>query len=360
MIVYIAIDGLAGGLEGAALEEASHRWTTLAFVVFTVPLVLFSLPASAMADRLSKRTIIVALKIVELILMSLGAIALFVAPESSVLPLVILGLMGMQSALFSPAKYGIIPELVPHTGISRANAALEMWTFLAIILGTAAGGLLLAGSGGQPGFGGLALVVLAGFGLMAARRVPAVPPAAADDDFKTTLSESWKAMRGDRTLWLAVLGSTFFWCLLSLMGQDLLVYAKTVLDLDDTIVGLPAAVFGIGIGAGAWLAGRLSHDKIETGLIPLGALGLSAVAVIFGLSAPGFAGTSIMMAALGLCSGLIIVPLDSILQWRSPKNRRGGVIAVSNIFVFGGMLAGSLLAGAVRSHGRDSQASSKS
>jgi acyl-[acyl-carrier-protein]-phospholipid O-acyltransferase/long-chain-fatty-acid--[acyl-carrier-protein] ligase len=126
-----------------SLEAAAQSYTTMAFVIFTLPLVLVSLPAGALADRVSKRTILVVMKGIEIVLMALGTVALYLAPDGGVLLLVILGFMGAQSALFSPAKYGIMPELLRHERLSAGNALLEMWTFLAIISGTAAGAVLL-------------------------------------------------------------------------------------------------------------------------------------------------------------------------------------------------------------------------
>ncbi|HKQ61504.1 MAG TPA: MFS transporter, partial [Candidatus Polarisedimenticolaceae bacterium] len=135
------------GASGPAFEAASQSQTTLAFVVFTLPLVIFSLPAGLLADRFSKRSVIVAMKALEVVLMACGAAALWLAPEGRVAPLVVLGLMGLQAALFSPAKYGILPELLSHERLSAGNAQLEMWTFLAIVAGTGAGGALLAAAG---------------------------------------------------------------------------------------------------------------------------------------------------------------------------------------------------------------------
>ena len=111
-----------------------------------------SIFAGVFSDRFSKRSVIVVMKAVEVVLMGLGTLALFVNPEGGLLPLLVLGAMAVQSALFSPAKYGILPELLPHERLSVGNGQLELWTFLAIIGGTAMGGILLQVTGASPGW----------------------------------------------------------------------------------------------------------------------------------------------------------------------------------------------------------------
>ncbi len=332
------------GAAGPALEAASQTETALAFVVFTIPLLLVSLPAGVLADRLSKRTVIVAMKVVEVALMAAGTAALFATPSDPRPKLVVLGLMGVMAALFSPAKYGILPEILPHERLSAGNAAIEAWTFLAIIAGSAAGGFLLDAAGEHAWIGGLALTGLAVVGLVGALKVPRVAPRRSEGGVVSTVRAAWEAMRADRVLWLAVLGASFFWTIASLLGQDLLVYIKAVLQVSDTRCTIPLALFGLGVGAGSLLAAKLSASKVEYGLIPLGAACLASVTLILGAAAPQYTGTLALMVLLGVASGLLIVPLDALIQWRAPHDRRGAVIALANVFIFGGVLAGSLLA----------------
>jgi acyl-[acyl-carrier-protein]-phospholipid O-acyltransferase / long-chain-fatty-acid--[acyl-carrier-protein] ligase len=325
-----------------ALQSGSQSEVALAFVVFTLPLVLVSLPAGLLADRLSKRSVILAMKWLEILLMASGMAALVLRPDDPRPLLVILGLMGVQAAIFSPAKYGILPEILPHERLSAGNALLESWTFLAIIAGSAAGGFLLDRAGERVWLGGLALTVCALVGLAGALAIPAVAPARTAPGLLAPLREAWRSMRSDRALWLAVLGSTCFWAIASLLGQDVLVYIKTVLQVPDSRSGIPLAIYGLGVGAGSLLAARLSASKVEFGLIPLGATALAVSTMALGIAAPGFAGTLLLMACLGAASGLLIVPLEALIQWRSPDDRRGAVIALTNVFVFSGVLAGSL------------------
>ena len=336
----------AAGDDPTRAQEAQQMYAAMGFVVFTLPLMLVSLPASVIADRVSKRTVIVAMKGLEVVLMAAGTLSLMIAPSSWWVPMAVLGAMGVQSALFSPAKYGILPELLDHEHLSRGNGLLEMWTFIAIVAGMGGGGMLLDAMGDRSWLAAAPLTGLAIVGLVAAFRVPRVPAARSEGAMVETVREAVRIIRGDRVLYLAVAGSVFYWGIASLLGQDILVYTKSItshLENSDTLSGVPLAVLGLGVGIGSVIAGRLSGGKVEYGLIPMGGLGMSAAALTLGGLAPGFAGTTGLMLVLGMCGGLVVVPLNAILQWRSPADRRGALIAVANVAVFGGTLAGSLI-----------------
>lgn len=338
----IMVTLLAIGAVAAQGEAATQAQTTLANVVFTLPLMLGSLPAMALGDRVGKRDLIVWTKALEVLLMALGASALAVAPAGWP-TLAVLGGMGLQSALFAPGKYGILPEVLPHDQLATANGRLEAASFVAIILGTAAGGLLLDAIGAQVWLAGAALTLLAALGFVAALFVPrTAPTSVATESFGVVLRESWRTLRSDRTLWLATLGSVAFWGLASLLGQDVLVYGKQVLGFSDKYAAVPYALFAIGVGAGALLAGRASRGKVEVGLIPLGALVLAFATAMLGLFVPGAVGTFAWMAVLGMASGFVVVPLNALVQWRAPAARRGAIIALVNCLSFGGILAGNL------------------
>lgn len=148
MVALLAIRQATTGLTpGPELETVAQTQTAMAFVVFTLPLVLLSLVGGTLADRLSKRSVIIAIKVVEVFLMGSATVALWLNPAGGMLPLIVLCGMGVHSALFSPSKYGILPELIPHERLAQGNGLLEMWTFAAILTGTAAGGFLLQVAG---------------------------------------------------------------------------------------------------------------------------------------------------------------------------------------------------------------------
>jgi acyl-[acyl-carrier-protein]-phospholipid O-acyltransferase/long-chain-fatty-acid--[acyl-carrier-protein] ligase len=335
----------------AASFEASMRQAALAQVILLVPLIIFNLPGGALADRLSKRTVIVGLKFVELVLMLLATAALVANPVGGWPAMAILGLLGVQAALFSPSKYGILPEILPHEKLSSGNGLLEMWANLAIIGGTVAAGVILDLSGGRSWLGGLALAGVAGCGLLASLAVPHVPAARPQGRLGETLGLGWSAIRSDRILRLAITGQIFVWTIASLIPAAVLTHSIKTLELPKWETGFPLAAIGIGIGIGSVLAGRLSAAKVEYGLVPLGALGLTLSTLIFGLFTPGFTATMMLMTFVGIAAGLVFVPLNALVQWRAPQDRRGSVIAVANMLVNGGMLAGSLLAFALATAG---------
>lgn len=352
MVALLGIRQLATTMaSGPDFETASQTHTTLAFVVFTLPLALVSIVAGVLADRVSKRTVILIMKSVEVLLMTAATVAIWINPAGGILPLIVLGGMGVHSALFSPAKYGILAELLPHEQLAAGNGRLEMWTFLAILTGTAAPGILLSLTGSSLWLAPLTLVILSLVGFTAAWSIPRVPPARAEGGLLNTLQGAWSALAADRMLRLAVIGAVFFWTIASLFAQNILVYAKAVLNVSDWQSGLPLMTLSIGIGIGARLVGWLSPSRVEYGLIPLGAIGVAAMLLSLGMGAPQLTGTLILMVVLGVMSALIFVPLNALIQWRAPADRRGSVIAFENICVFTGILLGSLSGGVLANAG---------
>ncbi len=226
--------------------------------------------AGVFSDRFSKRTVIVVMKAVEVVLMGAGTAALFWNPLGGILPLLVLAAMGAQSALFSPSKYGILPELLPHHRLSWGNGQLEMWTFIAIIAGTALAGPLLDLSGQTPWLTGLVLMVCSGIGLWASLFIPTVPRARLEGGVRETWQAAIEALRLDRVLKLGIMGAIAFWTLASLVGQDVLIYAKAVLQLSDSLSGLPLAAFGVGVGIGALLGRKTISGQSGIRLPSLG------------------------------------------------------------------------------------------
>jgi acyl-[acyl-carrier-protein]-phospholipid O-acyltransferase/long-chain-fatty-acid--[acyl-carrier-protein] ligase len=350
-LALLGIGSVTAGLAGPEAQTAAQGRATLVFVVFTLPLTLMSIPAGVLADRVGKRSVIVATKAAELGLMLSAIPALGFDPAGGFVPLCVLGCMGARAALLSPAKYGILPELLPEERLSAGNGRLETWTYLGILGGTYAGGLLVWLAGARPWSIGVALAVLSALGLAAALWIPRVAAAGARGGVAAAWSAAWSALRADRLLRLAISGTVVFWALAGVVSQDIVVYAKVVLHASDAAASLPLAALALGIGAGSLLAGRLTRGvaaaPLEYGLIPLGALAIAALVLLLGVVGPGLAGTLVLMLPLGVASGLLAIPLNVLAQWRAPGDRRGAVIAFANTFVFTGVMAGSLGAGAL-------------
>lgn len=337
-----------------SFETSSQLIATLSLVIFLIPMMLFSLPAGALADQMSKSRVIVLTKILEVIIMGACAVSLYLAPTQLLLPFILLGLMGLQSAFFGPAKYGIIPEILPTEKLSKGNGDLEMWTMIAIIAGTALGPVFLAADNdGQntslTWTGPLWLTVMSVIGLFGALFISKVPVARVQKQkISASLKGALATITTDRVLKLAVIGSTLYWTMISLIGQNILVYAKKlVMDLEkgELLQGIPPACYGIGIALGALLGGRFSGNRIEYGFIPLGAIGFAVSSLLLGIIEPSMAGTIVILIFMGMSSGLLIVPLHAIVQTRAPNEERGSIIALGNFLDIGGMTLGSLVAG---------------
>lgn len=343
----------ATGHTSSEFELSSQLMATLSLLVFLIPMMLFSLPAGSLADRFSKGKIILGTKILEVVIMCACTLSLYLAPNELVIPFVLLGMMGLLSALFSPSKYGIMPEILPLEKLSKGNGLLEMLTMIAIIAGTGMGPLLLAADGGGTRtdltwLGPLWLTILSIAGLFGAFFVPTpAPTTVSSRGMLTTLKDAWGAIQKDRALWVAIMGSLTYWSITSLLGQNILVYAKIhVKDLEsgELLQGIPPASYGIGIALGALLGGKLSNGRIEYGFIPLGAMGFALTAMLLGILQPDMAGTVIILIFMGISAGLLIVPLHATVQWRAPEDQRGSIIALGNILDISGMIIGSLIA----------------
>ena len=333
-------------------EVAEQGVTTLAFVVLTLPLMLGSLPAMLVGDRVSKRDLVVWTKAAEVLLMAAGTVALWWQPNG-LLPYIVLGGMGLQSAMFAPGKYGLLPELLPENELYRANGRIEAASFAAIILGTLAGGLLLDAFDRSAWIAAAVLTIFAILGLFVSLRIPAVPKSGKAERPALVFGGAWRVLRQDKVLAYATLGTVLFWSIASLIGQDVLVYGKRVLGFGPDLAALPDALFAIGVGVGSLLAGRLARTGGEVATIPLGAILLAIGTAVMGVFEPGRSGTFVCMAWLGVASGLVVVPLNALFQTRAPRERRGAVIALLNLLSFAGMLLGNFACFGLASFGID-------
>ena len=320
-----------------------HKIGELVGALFSLPFILFSMAGGFLADRFSKRTISVGVKIFEIAVM-LFALAGFWLNQ---LPMLLgcVFLMGVHSAFFGPSKYGLLPELLPEKKLSWGNGLLELGTFMAIILGTVAAGFLAEGFRGRQVWSGAILIALALAGLTASlgiTRVPAADPARKFRvNFLGDLFAQLGAVRKDRPLALAFLGNTYFNFLGALLLLNLFFYGAYGLHLAETQISYLNAALALGIGLGSAAAGYLSGGKIEYGLVPLGAFGMSLVCVL--LSAPDLTinASFVRLALLGFAGGFFIVPIAALLQHRPDPAKKGEVLAAANLLSFVGIFLAS-------------------
>jgi acyl-[acyl-carrier-protein]-phospholipid O-acyltransferase/long-chain-fatty-acid--[acyl-carrier-protein] ligase len=314
-------------------------------LLFSVPFILFSMTGGYLADRFSKRTVTIGTKLFEMAVMLLAMLAL--AQENLPLALAAVFLASTQAALFGPSKYGLLPELLPQKLLSWGNGVIELGTFLSIISAVVAAGYMSDLFRGHQVISGLLFLGFSVVGIACAFAITRVPAADPARKFRANMfGDLWtqgRLIRADRVLWLAVLGNTYFWFFGALLQNNVIFYGERLLHLDSSHTGPLLASVAIGIGVGSLAAGFLSGGKIEYGLIPLGALGMTVFG--FALSAPGlsFLQVLFLLAALGFTGGFFVVPINALIQHRPEEHHKGGVIAAANLLSFVGIGAAGAL-----------------
>ena len=316
-------------------------------LLFAVPFLLFATVGGWMADRFSKRSVMIGVKLGEIGIMLFAAVALKL--EMQGLQLAAICLMGLHSTIFAPAKYGIMPEVLPTSKLSAGNGILELLTFVGIILGTFAGGWLAETLMHREMWAGLLLAGLAAVGLLTSIGIAKVPAADPGKKFNPNIiGEIWnnlRVMKADRDLWRANWGNTAFFFISMLVQLNLALFAQKVYHLKPTEQASLQAALSLGIGVGSMLAGRLSRGRIEYGLIPVGA-GMMALAG-FGLGWPGIGKPTFACAlgVLGMGGGLFIVPIVSVLQHRPSPQTKGAVQGAVSWLSWIGIAVASVMQG---------------
>jgi acyl-[acyl-carrier-protein]-phospholipid O-acyltransferase/long-chain-fatty-acid--[acyl-carrier-protein] ligase len=307
--------------------------------LFSLPFIMFSMAGGYLADRYSKRNVMVGVKIFEVFVMLIALAGL--AFNHLNLLLVCVFFMGTHSAFFGPSKYGSLPELLPERRLSWGNGLLELGTFMAIILGTVAAAFMSDYFRGHQAWSGAILVVLALAGLLASLTITRVRPADPARQFKVNfvgeLFRQVRDMRKDRPLALAVAGNTYFNFLGALLLLNLFFFGADVLKLKEVQIGYLNVALALGIGLGSVSAGYLSGGKIEYGLVPLGAFGLSAMSTSLCVGRLSPAGALVRLSLLGFAGGFFIVPVTALLQHRPDKEKKGEVLAAANLLSFVGI-----------------------
>lgn len=336
----------------ASSEAESGFLTNLAAGLFILPFFLFSAVAGQLADKYEKSRIMRTIKAAEIGIMAVGAIGFFTG--STLLLFITLFLMGAHSAFFGPVKYSILPQHLKEEELMTGNALVEMGTFLAILIGTIAGGILAGSRNIAAVSGGILGIALLGYA--ASRKIPSAPPVVPH------LKLNWnpfsqavvltRLIRKKEALFNSILGISWFWFFGGTLLAQVPNFTKHMLHADEGVVTLLLSVFSLSIGVGAILCAKLSRGEIELGLVPIGAFGMTvfladlafiayppAGAALMGVGAlfdGPWAGTGIRVMAdlglVGLSGSLFIVPLYALIQARADAESRSRVIAANNIF----------------------------
>ncbi len=364
MLIFFALGfrGELGGLDGDVL-------VAIAGALFILPFFLFSATAGQLADKYDKARVIRWVKASEVGIMALAVLGFSLGPSNVPLLLGVLFLMGAQSAFFGPLKYGILPQHLTTRELVGGNALIEAATFLAILLGTIAGGLLIFV---YPGLLMIALIGVALCGWAASLMIPPAPAAApllpVNWNFVGETRAILKHAAGRRDIFLSILGISWFW----LVGATFLLlfpaYTGEVLGGAPQVVTLLLTVFSIGIGVGSIGCDRVLKGEVSARTVPFGALGMAVFSADLYFASVGLAppdpaasgmGIGAFLAAPGhwriladlllisICGGLYIVPLYAIVQKRAEPEHRARTIAANNVMNALFMVVGAAAAAAL-------------
>ncbi len=322
----------------------------IAGALFILPFFLFSASAGQVADKLEKSGLIRLIKLIEIGLMLFAAVAFMTGNYLALL--LVLFLMGCQSTLFGPVKYAYLPQQLASEELIGGNALVESGTYTAIILGLIVGGISVAIDPGNRLVLASCLVGTAVIGYLASRGIPETR--AVDPTLKfnwNAWTETWKIVkfaRGDRDVFLAILGISWFWFLGSAITLQVPAYTLVILNGNEVVTTVLLVAFAVGVGIGSLLCERLSGRHIELGLVPFGSIGLSVFCIdlYFAqpvshilsvnttaefLARPGSWRVLIDMALIGAFGGFYSVPLYAMLQDRADRKHLSRVIAANNI-----------------------------
>ncbi len=356
------------------LTFQAATWTTLkpellanlAAGVFILPFFLFSATAGQLADKYDKSRLAQLVKLLEIAIVLIAGAGF--ALHSLAVLFVSLFLLGLHSTLFGPVKYAILPQHLKSEELVGGNALIEAGTFVAILLGTLLGGLLAGAGDGTTWITTVGLAIAVG-GYLASRAIPiAAPPAPTLTISPNPLTETWRNIafaRENPTVFLSIMGISWFWLFGALLLAQFPAYTKNVLGGSETAVTLLLATFTFGIGIGSLFCEKLSAKRVELGLVPLGSIGMTVFALDLAFASPvtpaGAIGALALLqlgstwrvladlALLGIFGGFFIVPLYALVQQRSNPEHGARIIAANNIMnalfmVVGALSAAGLLA----------------
>jgi len=360
MVTYqLSVDWLPPSLAGLVIGA-----------LFILPFLLFSATSGQLTDKYNKTAMIRFVKNLEIAIMLLAAYG-FMAGSVTVL-LVCTFLMGLHSTLFGPVKFAYLPQVLSEREITGGNGMVEMGTFVAILLGQVAGGLLVA----IPGVGhrdvAIACVALALLGRLVAAAIPSLP--ATDPQLKINwnpVSETWRNLQlahQSIAVFRSLLGISWMWFFGAVFLSQFPSLAKEVLHGDEKVASFLLVLFSVGIGIGSLLCEVLSKRHVEIGLVPLGAIGMSlfSIDLYFALQhLPASSGMGVLafvgqaqhwrvmldLMLLSLFAGLYSVPMYALIQMRSLPTHRARIIAANNILNALFMIASALIAGALLKSG---------
>ncbi len=344
MIIFMAFGGMTlAGMDSNLLVNAAGA-------VFILPFVLFSAFAGQLADKFEKTRVIRGVKIFEIVVMALAAVG-FVTANLGIL-FVCLFAMGLHSTLFGPVKYAIMPQALQRDELVGGNALVESGTFVAILVGTIVGGVVVALKPSGPMFVAAVTIIVAVIGFLVSRSIPTA--VATDPTLKlnwnpvTETANNLRLATKNIVVWRSMLGISWLWFYGAMLLNQFASMSKDVLGGNEQVATLLLAVFAVGVAVGSLLCERLSGKKVEIGLVPFGSIGMSVFAIDLYFATKGLhpVGQSGAMEFIGksehwrvmfdlfmlsVSGGLYSVPLYALIQERAEESHRSRIIAANNI-----------------------------
>lgn len=327
-------------LEGV---ESSNHILSLTSAVFVLPFIFFGTTAGQIADKISKSRLIVFTKILELMAMTLALFS--VTLHLKWFSIFLLFMMAFQSTLFSPAKYGIIPELVPLEKIPKANGIITSSTFIAIIIGTAAASLILDMTHNNTLVLMVFAIIVALFGLAASLFIPYTTPVkkgtTVDTFFWKAAISSLKEMSKKPPFLLVAFSSAYFLFIASYIQLNMIPFAHEVLNLSILYGGYLIFLTAIGIAVGAYLVGTFGKAKLE--IVPYACFLMGVILILLDRFSNHLGLELLLLPLAGFFGGFYQVPLDAFIQVNAPDVHRGAYIGTVNLLGFLGVLLSSLV-----------------
>jgi 1-acyl-sn-glycerol-3-phosphate acyltransferase len=337
--------------QGVRILGMNHtELANVAAFLFILPFFLFSATAGQLADKYEKSMLMRRIKLLEIGLMSLAAIALLTRQYP--LLLLVLFLMGCQSTLFGPVKYAYLPQKLHTDELIGGNALVESGTYVAIIIGLIIGVETVDFESDRQVTLAIALVAVACVGYLASRQIPITE--AVDPDLKINWNawkETWRIVnfaREEKSVFLSILGISWFWFFGSALTIQVPAYTADILNGNESIVTTLLVAFAVGVGIGSLLCERMSDHRIELGLVPFGSIGMSLFSIDLYFAQPEAATAAVSsvgefltlagswriladLALLGAFGGFYSVPLYALIQKRSERRHLSRIIAANNI-----------------------------
>ncbi|NGX60697.1 MAG: Lysophospholipid transporter LplT [Chlamydiae bacterium] len=327
--------------------EHSNTILALAGAVFVVPFIIFASLAGTLADRFSKRSIIYFTRFFEIVSTLLGVLAFLL--QSPVLGYSVLFLMAAQSTLFSPCKYGIIPEIVKPDRISDCNGMMTATTYLAIIFGTFFASFLTEVTNKNFVLSSFTCVAIAVLGLISSFGIQKTKPQAASKKisphFLSVIFQTLKQARKRRYLLTTIVSGAYFLFMGAYTQLNIIPFTLQSLGLSEIHGGYLFLMTAIGIGIGSFGVGKLSGKEVELGFVPIAAMGVTSCYLALYFFQSHLIVIAFFLVLVGICGGFFIVPIEAFIQIASPDVDRGQNVAAANFLSFiGVIIASGLLA----------------